>query len=376
MRLRRDKKYIFVGHERPDTDCIVAMVLFARALGLPVKCSQIEIRFMPPGRRFTGRVPPNTLVAHFDTGGICNPQTLDFDHHMEDCKYRSATEMVFQHCYEPDKRNLPGFLHDLVAYVNDVDDPAGRTITSQHYKMIKHANALLDTAIGPDEDGHRQIVFGLKRRGPADLARIINNFNPVIEEEVRVVMVWAILDAWFRSFENRYQINTFITEEHMLQRKNGINFAKLPPNLWDTKLLRNCVNAWWQDRIDVLVSQQYNKNSKSKGVIGITIIGEVGDIVGMQELQLRLYEEFPSLRPAKSDVFMHDTGFVIYIKPRDGVTLDKVFQLALDHLRSEAETTGETKALPQVKEDELDDTYLNELEGNGDSYMAAATEAA
>jgi len=76
------RRILLILHERPDWDCIVASFLWLLANMVSLLDSRVQIKFVPPGQRFSEPIHDDDMVVHLDTGRLFNPDTNDFDHHL------------------------------------------------------------------------------------------------------------------------------------------------------------------------------------------------------------------------------------------------------------------------------------------------------
>lgn len=336
IHLDPEKTYLLVGHKKPDTDTIGAMTLFAEALGKPL--SEFLLAFVPPGERYTDPTPPGVdQIVHFDTGGKFDPEDFFFNEHAQDCKYPSSTRIVYEYCLDH-TQNIPKYLTDFVDYVDYVDSPNTRERSHEKDKTI----ALL-SEMAADELGKDELMIALKRRGPIELARMVNNLRSDISDKEKAITVWLYIDSWFNSFRTRTKINTLLSRSMILKNVNDLTFGLIGVNNFSTKELRSCVNAQWRNRIKLYITQHKDNETGEYGSFNVTIVGDVRTVTPLQVLAERLYDRFPDLDREKNDIFIHDSGFCMYIQPRKGLTLAHLNSMALKTLKRQAPDTTRNK---------------------------------
>lgn len=324
------RKVILVSHVSSDADSASGVYLCREAILRDAGSVKMEISyaFVNPGRLYAGAVDDLTIVMHIDTGGIFDPLTFHFDHHVIGCPYHSATEVIHMAFFH----NCSSAAYDnVVTYVNRVDTGNQKDdLSEDDHEMINKARELLVRTDGPGTIARviRNAV------GPFYLAEIASSQPEDRSDHDHLDLLVKVIE----SYTERFRVTKKISQEmHRIKivRGYGVRVVRFPAFDCNPRKVRFFLNHNVHDEADVMV-MEITGQAMLRGEtqqFGIAYLSQKIDdpgVRGIQKVAEALKEADPSLR-----LFFHHKDWLIYVKPGSKLTLDQVMQIVLDNLYTE-----------------------------------------
>lgn len=201
------KKFLFVLHIAPDTDCIACV--FLGVLGFDTTMDNVKLAFVRPGKTYDEPVPEDTLVIHMDVGGLFDPKNWYFDHHDPDGALREFFPSAARALYNFFKKqfNTP-LLTNFVGYIDEID--SGHTVESlalhqtakQHQQeTIQIVRTKINAQLENNGSNLRFTVSNLTGR-PTEIPQLIAYYENLvdakeIDEDTLVRRMFDVMHGWF-----------------------------------------------------------------------------------------------------------------------------------------------------------------------------------
>lgn len=280
----------------PDDDSCAGSWLYLKAHDL--KFDDVDWLFVRSGTRASGEEIAGRIAVHIDTGMLYDGVS-NFDHHQSD-------ESVLRECaatlvYKSFSSKFgDDIVYKLVAdYVLMVDHGQGREASdlirgSQFYSILR------------------------------DLSVFLHALKYTMNRKERIRLGHNLLDCFYEAVRNELKIAEELAETARVRTPFGtVLFGE---TVRDHKELRAFARHHLYKIIDVMIAS-YADNS-----VGITLIGKKEE----WRLNLRVVRDivlrsFPDIPPER--VFLHNNGFVLYVRPENGradtvPTPDDLFDIA------------------------------------------------
>ena len=305
------------------------------------RTDSIEYAFVQKEEMYTGYVSNGVTVIHLGVGGVYDEAKLLIDTSADNSPYNNETEAIFDIMYHDDSRT-PVFIRSFVKFVNMYySGITDLTLTSEEYVELENYHDMIKESVGVD------VMFVSNHRAPTCLVQVIDNLPWELGPEGILEIGMLFMEGFFESTFQKPLIRNYVEMGEKVVH-NRLVFVKLPKSGYTSKDLRGIIRDYYRD-IDSYVTEcdyeEVDKNDPDAELdrrFAITISRDADDVKGMQVLKERIYQADSSLHrkngKKEGDVFLFPGGeFVIYINARTSLTLDEVWELALDTLSMKEE---------------------------------------